>query len=64
MTIHRIGETLQEDTAVMTLLLRAGVRPGSAVEVSASPRGVRVGSGGEFVELDLGSAGHVAVEVG
>lgn len=63
-TIHRIGETLQEDTDVMSLLLRAGVRPGGAVEVSASPHGVRVGSGGEFVELDLGSAGHVAVDVG
>jgi DtxR family Mn-dependent transcriptional regulator len=61
-TVRRIDEPLQNDTAVLAGLARAGVRPGSVVNVSATAMGVIVGSGGEYIELVPSLAQHVLVE--
>lgn len=59
--IRRLSEPLQTDTALMKRLRRAGVRPGSAVRVSASAEGLLVGSGGEATEITQNVASHVFV---
>jgi len=61
-TVRRIGEPIQTDTALMAALRRAGARPGETVKVQASAGGVLVGSAGEYAELDLMTASHVVVE--
>ncbi len=60
--VRRIGEPVQNDGALMASMRRAGVRPGEVVKVTTSPGGVLVGSGMEYVELDLEIAGHVFVD--
>ena len=61
-TVRRIDEPLQNDAPVLAGLARAGVRPGAVVNVTNSPLGVLVGSGGEYVELVPSLALHVLVE--
>lgn len=53
--ICRISEHIQSDTAVMTMLEHAGVRPGHEVEAVSSGNGVtvRCDSDGEAVVTDL-----------
>lgn len=60
--IRRIDEPLQTEHDVMAALRRAGATPGSTVKVSRSPGGLLVGSGGEYAEVSLGVADHIAVE--
>ncbi|MDQ1668452.1 MAG: DtxR family transcriptional regulator, Mn-dependent transcriptional regulator [Actinomycetota bacterium] len=60
-TIRRLAEPLQTDTALMSRLRRAGVQPGASVLVSPSPAGLLVGSGGETTEITGMVASHVFV---
>ncbi|MGH3342297.1 MAG: iron dependent repressor, metal binding and dimerization domain protein [Carbonactinosporaceae bacterium] len=59
--VRRIGEPIQTDERLMSILRRAGVRPGAVVTVTPSPGGLLVGSGGEAAELSLDVAAHVFV---
>ncbi|WP_067473903.1 metal-dependent transcriptional regulator [Actinomadura hibisca] len=59
--VRRIGEPVQTDARMMSVLRRAGVRPGAVVSVASSPGGVLVGSGAEAVELPAQTAAHVFV---
>jgi len=61
-TVRRIGESAQVDPEVVARLQRAGVVPGAAVRVQHGPEGVLVGSAGEYVELPLDVAVHIAAE--
>jgi DtxR family Mn-dependent transcriptional regulator len=61
-TVRRIDEPLQNDAPVMAGLARAGIRPGSVVNVTATAMGIIVGSGGEYIELVPSLAQHVLVE--
>ena len=61
-TVRRIGETAHADPEVVARLRRAGIVPGGAVRVQRGPEGVLVGSAGEYVELTLETASHIAVE--
>jgi DtxR family Mn-dependent transcriptional regulator len=60
--VRRIGEPIQSDSAVMSVLRRAGVQPGTVITVADAPDGVLVGSGGEAAELDADIASHVFVK--
>jgi DtxR family transcriptional regulator, iron-dependent repressor len=59
--VRRIAEPVQTDTALMSRLRRAGVRPGAAVSVARTADGVLVGSGGESTEVPASVAAHVFV---
>ncbi|MER7581934.1 metal-dependent transcriptional regulator [Kitasatospora sp. NPDC096140] len=60
--VRRIGEPIQTDSALMSTLRRAGVRPGSTVKVNAGVvGGVLVGSGENAAELGKDIAQHVFV---
>ncbi len=59
--VRRLAEPLQGDTALMSRLRRAGVRPGASITVGPSADGVLVGSGGESTELSAAVAAHVFV---
>ncbi len=61
-TVRRIGESAHADPEVVSRLQRAGIVPGGTVRVQGSPEGVLIGSAGEYVELDLEVAAHIAVE--
>ncbi len=61
MLVRRIAEPLQSETAIMSSLQRAGVRPGEVVKVQISDGGVLVGSGMEYAELPLEVAAHIFV---
>ncbi len=63
LVVRRIGEPVQVDAGMMAALHRAGVRPGEVVKATTSAGGVLVGSGMEYAELDLDTAGHVFVSV-
>ena len=43
--MHRIGEPIQSDTALLTRLRRAGFRPNAALAVSQANGRVRIGTG-------------------
>ena len=60
--VRRIDEPLQTEAEVMGALRRAGATPGSTVKVTRSPGGLLIGSGGEYAEISLGVAQHIAVE--
>ena len=60
--VRRIAEPLQADAETMLRLRRTGVHPGASVQVQRSGEGVRIGCGGEFVELSADDAPHVLVE--
>lgn len=61
--VRRIGEPVQTDPALLGRLMRVGVRPGAAVQVTMSPEpGMYVvGSAGEGTELTRDEASHVFV---
>jgi DtxR family Mn-dependent transcriptional regulator len=59
--VRRIAEPVQTDTALMSRLRRAGVRPGAAVSVARTADGVLVGSGGESTEVPTSVAVQVFV---
>ncbi len=59
--VRRIGEPVQTDEALMSMLRRTGVRPGAVVTVTTSAGGILVGSGGEAAELTSEVATHVFV---
>jgi DtxR family transcriptional regulator, Mn-dependent transcriptional regulator len=61
LVVHRIGEPVQDDAALMARLRRAGIRPGEVIKASRSDGGILAGSGMEYAELDLPTAGHVFV---
>lgn len=60
--VRRIDEPLQTEHEVMASLRRAGAIPGATVKVTRSPGGLLVGSGGEYAEISLAVAEHIAVE--
>ena len=61
-TVRRIEEHVQDDTALMTRLRSAGALPGETVKVRRSHGGgVLVGNAGEYAELDLATAAHILV---
>ncbi|MGW6916142.1 metal-dependent transcriptional regulator [Kitasatospora sp. NPDC054939] len=59
--VHRIGEPIQTDGELMRTLRRAGIRPGSTVQVAPGVGGVLVGSGDDAAELGKDIAAHVFV---
>ncbi|MEU9076575.1 metal-dependent transcriptional regulator [Kitasatospora sp. NPDC004745] len=59
--VRRIGEPIQTDGELMRTLRRAGVRPGSTVQVSAGVGGVLVGTGEHAAEIGKDIAQHVFV---
>jgi DtxR family Mn-dependent transcriptional regulator len=59
--VRRLAEPVQVDTALMSRLSRAGVRPGTTVTVARSAAGLLVGSGGESTEISGEVASHVFV---
>ena len=59
--MHRIGEPIQSDTALLTRLRRAGFRPNTALAVSQANGRVRIGTGQQAAELDHATAAHVFV---
>ncbi|MEV7187113.1 metal-dependent transcriptional regulator [Kitasatospora sp. NPDC057542] len=59
--VRRIGEPIQTDSALMSTLRRAGVRPGSTVKVNIGVAGVLVGTGDNAAELGKDIAQHVFV---
>jgi len=62
--INRISETLQGDAALLHRLSEAGMRPGSAVQIAPSGRGVEVWiDGSERVLFDREISDHVFVRV-
>ncbi|HQR78850.1 MAG TPA: iron dependent repressor, metal binding and dimerization domain protein [Actinomycetota bacterium] len=60
--IRRLDEPLQTEHEVLAALRRAGATPGATVKVTASPGGLLVGSGGEYAEVSLAVAEHIAVD--
>lgn len=60
--IRRFDEPLQTEHELMAMLRRAGATPGATVRVSVSPGGLLVGSGGEYAEVPLAVADHIAVD--
>jgi DtxR family transcriptional regulator, Mn-dependent transcriptional regulator len=61
LVVRRIGEPVQDDVDLMTRLRMAGIRPGEVIKASRSDGGILAGSGMEYAELDLATAGHVFV---
>jgi DtxR family Mn-dependent transcriptional regulator len=59
--VRRLAEPVQGDTALMSRLRRAGVRPGSSITVATSAGGLLVGSAGETTEISAEVASHVFV---
>jgi DtxR family Mn-dependent transcriptional regulator len=59
--VRRLAEPVQGDTALMSRLRRAGVRPGASITVGAAAEGLLVGSGGEATEISTEVASHVFV---
>jgi len=59
--LHRIGEPIQSDTALLTRLRRAGFRPNAALAFSQVNGMVRIGTGRRAAELDQATAAHVFV---
>ncbi len=59
--VRRIGEPIQSDTTLLSRLRLAGLRPNAAVPISRVDGRVRIGAGGQGVELDETTAAHVFV---
>lgn len=57
-----IDESAQADTRLLSALRRAGVRPNALVHCRRAEDGVLIGSGGEYVEIDLSIAAHILVQ--
>jgi DtxR family Mn-dependent transcriptional regulator len=63
-TIDRISEQLQPDSAVMHRLTQADLRPGRRVHVVAIGRDVEVWTDGAHTPIEAGISDHVFVRVG
>lgn len=50
--VRRIGEQLQEDTELMTILHNAGVTPLETIDISESVTGYLVGTAGNYIEIE------------
>lgn len=61
LVVRRIGEELQKDTSVMSVLRRVGVLPGADVLASGGHDGVVVARGSETAEIDHELAAHIFV---
>jgi DtxR family Mn-dependent transcriptional regulator len=61
--VRRIGEPLQSDTALMSRLRRAGIRPNMPVRISRVEGRLLVGRDGDAAELDEVVASHVFVSI-
>jgi DtxR family Mn-dependent transcriptional regulator len=59
--VRRIGEPIQSDTALLSRLRRAGVRPNVPVAVARIPGAVRIGRALDATDLDEAIAAHVFV---
>ena len=59
--VRRIGESLQSDTALLTRLRAAGLRPNASVTVTPVDGGVRIGTGRAGVEISDATAAHIFV---
>lgn len=59
--VRRIGEPIQSDTALMSRLRRAGLRPNMPVRVLRQRGGVVIGSDRDAAEIDDLTASHVFV---
>lgn len=60
---RRISEPIQTEPELLTLLARAGARPGQQVHIAALPTGgVVTGPGGDQTEITEVDAGHIFVE--
>jgi len=61
LVVRRIGEELQKDTTVMSILRRVGVLPGADVLATGGHDGVVLARGGETAEVDHELAQHIFV---
>jgi DtxR family transcriptional regulator, Mn-dependent transcriptional regulator len=59
--VRRIGEPLQSDTALMSRLRRAGIRPNRPVAITRNGVRLLVGPEGDAIEMDDAVAAHVFV---
>jgi DtxR family Mn-dependent transcriptional regulator len=59
--VRRIGEPIQSDTALMSRLRRAGLRPNLPVPIARREGRVVIGRDGDAVEIDDLTASHVFV---
>jgi DtxR family Mn-dependent transcriptional regulator len=59
--IHRIGESLQADPALLASLGRAGIRPNASAPVRWAGPLITIGTGRDRVELDRAAAAHLFV---
>jgi DtxR family transcriptional regulator, iron-dependent repressor len=59
--VRRIGEPIQSDTALMSRLRRAGLRPNTPVPVARGAGRFVIGRGNDATELDDHAASHVFV---
>ena len=59
--VRRIGEPIQSDTALMSRLRRAGLRPNTPVRVTRQGARVVIGRGRDVAEIDDLIASHVFV---
>jgi DtxR family Mn-dependent transcriptional regulator len=59
--VRRIGEPIQSDTALMSRLRRAGLRPNTPVPVARVNGRVVIGRDGEATEIDDLVASHLFV---
>jgi DtxR family transcriptional regulator, Mn-dependent transcriptional regulator len=62
-TVRRIAEPIQSDTALLTRLRRTGFRPGATVPVSQADGRILVGAGAGRVELDEAAARRIFVTI-
>jgi DtxR family transcriptional regulator, Mn-dependent transcriptional regulator len=59
--VRRIGESLQSDTALLTRLRDAGLRPDAPVAIARVDGGVRIGTGPAAAEIGHAAAAHIFV---
>ena len=60
--LRRIAEPLQTDGEAMLTLRRVGANPGASIQVQRALEGILIGSGGEYAEVSLETAGHLLVD--
>ena len=59
--VRRIGESLQSDTALLTRLRDAGLRPDAPVEIARVDGGVHIGTGPAAADIGHAAAVHIFV---
>ena len=60
--LRRIAEPLQTDGESMLTLRRVGANPGASIQVQRASEGILIGSGGEYAEVSLETAGPLLVD--